>query len=188
MPLSAWLGHGDAPGEAAGFGPLDAGTCRDLAARLAAAGRTRWCVTLTGRSGQAVAHACARAGPGPDPPGIGWLGALEFTWLERGNCTHRWQTPAYQPSRNLRHLIQIRHRTCAAPGCRRPARRCDIDHTIPYDQGGLTCECNGAPLCRRHHKAKQAPGWQLTQPEPGVLIWTTPSGRTYSAHPDPYPV
>jgi len=40
---------------------------------------------------------------------------------------------------------------------------------------------------QRHHRAKQAPGWHLAQPEPGVLIWTTPSGRTYAAHPDTYP-
>jgi hypothetical protein len=27
---------------------------------------------------------------------------------------------------------------------------------------------------------KQAPGWKLEQAEPGVMIWTTPSGRTYT--------
>jgi hypothetical protein len=34
---------------------------------------------------------------------------------------------------------------------------------------------------------KQAPGWHLTQPEPGVLVWTTPSGRTYTTAAEPYP-
>ena len=33
---------------------------------------------------------------------------------------------------------------------------------------------------RHHHRAKQAEGWRLEQPEPGVLIWHTPSGRTYT--------
>jgi len=65
--------------------------------------------------------------------------------------------------------------------------RCDDDHTIPYDQGGRTCECNLYPLCRRHHQTKQARGWQLTQPEPGTLIWTTPSGRQYTTKAEPYP-
>jgi hypothetical protein len=39
---------------------------------------------------------------------------------------------------------------------------------------------NLAPLCRHHHRAKQAQGWQLKQPEPGLLIWHTPSGRSYT--------
>jgi hypothetical protein len=41
-------------------------------------------------------------------------------------------------------------------------------------------------LCRRHHRTKQAAGWTLTQPEPGVLIWATPHGRSYTVTPDPY--
>ena len=43
------------------------------------------------------------------------------------------------------------------------------------------------PLCRQHHQAKQAPGWHLSQPEPGTLTWTTPSGRRYPVTPEPYP-
>ena len=67
MPVSAWLDLSHAPGEVAGFGPLDAWTCRDLAARLSAGPGTRWCVTLTGPDGTAAAHACTRAGPRPGP-------------------------------------------------------------------------------------------------------------------------
>jgi hypothetical protein len=43
-----------------------------------------------------------------------------------------------------------------------------------------------APVCRRHHKAKQAPGWHLDQPEPGVRTWRLPSGRVYQTTGDPY--
>jgi hypothetical protein len=43
------------------------------------------------------------------------------------------------------------------------------------------------PLCRRHHQAKQAPGWHLRQPHPGTLTWTFPSGRTRTVTPPPYP-
>jgi hypothetical protein len=35
------------------------------------------------------------------------------------------------------------------------------------------------PLCRHHHHRKQARGWRLEQPEPGVLIWHTPVGHVY---------
>jgi hypothetical protein len=47
------------------------------------------------------------------------------------------------------------------------------------------CECSHSPLCRHHHRCKQAEGWQLTQPEPGVLVWHTPAGRTYTTIPTP---
>jgi hypothetical protein len=109
---------------------------------------------------------------------------MEF--LEAGSCSHARRTSQYRPGRNLVHLIRVRQRTCSFPGCRRPARRCDLDHTVPYDQGGATCECNLAPLCRRHHQAKQASGWQLTQDQPGVLTWRMPHGRTYQITGDPY--
>jgi hypothetical protein len=193
MPAVAWLGLSDAPGEAAGHGPLDAWTCRDLAARLAAGPGTRWSLTLTGPDGCAVAHADARAGPGPPggPRGAdgyrAWLAGLRFDWLERQTCRHSRQTIRYQPGNQLRNLVRARQRRCSFPGCRRPAVGCDLDHTVPYDQGGRTCECNLSPLCRTHHQVKQAHGWTLTQPEPGVLTWTTPHGRSYTITPEPYP-
>jgi Domain of unknown function (DUF222) len=193
MPASAWLGLSDTPGEAGGFGALDAATCRDLAAALAAHRATRWCVTLVSPNGRPIAHGCARAGPGPPgPPGSTdpktWLAAVKITPIETGECEHRRESPGYQPSNLLRHVIKTRSRRCGFPGCRRPAVRCDDDHTIPYDKGGRTCECNLHPLCRRHHQAKQAPGWHLDQPEPGTLTWTLPSGRRYAVMPEPYPV
>ena len=115
-----------------------------------------------------------------------WLAGLRFDWLETAPCAHRRMTVAYRPGNRLRNLITIRNRTCAFPGCRRPARQCDLDHTTPWEDGGCTCECNLAPLCRRHHRAKQGPGWHVEQPEPGVLIWNTPHGRTYTSVPEPY--
>ena len=202
MPASAWLGHCDAPGEVTGFGPADAGTCRDLAERLAASTGSRWCLTLTSADGQAVAHGCAAAGPRIsrelDPRATGppartaawqaWLASVQLHWLERGSCGHPRRVKSYRPGRTLRHLITIRHRTCGFPGCTRPAVRCDLDHTVPYHQGRITCECNLAPLCRQHHKTKQAQGWRLDQPDPGTLVWTAPHGRDYSVKADSYPV
>jgi hypothetical protein len=149
MPMSAWLGLSAAPGELAGYGPADAGTCRELTGR--AGPGTRWCLTLTGAGGRAVAHACAPAGsPGPGPAAIRWAAGLrsKLEFLETGTCSHARRTSRYRPPRNLVHLIRVRQRTCSFPGCRRPARRTDLDHTVPYDQGGATCECNLAPLCR----------------------------------------
>jgi hypothetical protein len=192
MPLTAWLGESNAPGDVAGLGSLDVGTCRELAERVRHGPGARWCVTLTGRDGSAVAHACG--GAGPDARGRNtsdseraWLGRLTFHRITCGVCEHEHKVPGYHPDNLLRRLVKVRQRTCAFPGCRRPAVACDDDHTVPYDQGGATCECNLAPLCRRHHRAKQTPGWHLAQPEPGLLVWTTPHGRTYETRPDPYP-
>jgi hypothetical protein len=50
----------------------------------------------------------------------------------------------------------------------------------------VRCYKNHVPLCRHHHRAKQAQGWHLEQPEPGLLIWHTPSGRTYVTSPTRY--
>jgi hypothetical protein len=101
-------------------------------------------------------------------------------------CGHARETAAYRPTKGLRHVLDIRNATCVFPGCRRPATRCDEDHTTPYARGGRTCECGLAPLCRRHHQAKQAHRWRLEQPQPGTLSWTTPSGRTYTTSPTRY--
>ena len=130
-------------------------------------------------------------GPAP-PPGTSpqdWISALgaQLTPVSRGTCTHEHAEPGYRPSRKLRHLVWARNDHCTAPGCGRPAVRCDLDHTLAWEHGGITCECDLAPLCRHHHRCKQAQGWRLEQPEPGVLIWHTPAGRTYTTTPTHYP-
>jgi hypothetical protein len=83
-----------------------------------------------------------RPGTSARPPP--WTFTL--TPLTSGDCDHAWETPAYQPTAGLRHLVQLRHATCVFPTCGRPAAQCDDDHTLPYDDGGKTCLCNLAPV------------------------------------------
>jgi hypothetical protein len=191
MPLRTWLGFSGSPGEVAGFGPLSGGDCRRLGQALATSPRTRWCLTVTDSHGRPVAHGCTRPGRGlPGPPARGTaarVAGVPLQWLETDGCTHQRESGCYRPPLSLQHLIRMRQQRCAFPGCGRPARRCDLDHTVPYHRGGRTCECNLAPLCRRHHAAKQAHGWRLDQPRPGVLTWTTPSGRSYTTRASSYP-
>jgi hypothetical protein len=190
MPLASWLGASGQPGEVAGFGPVTAADGRALAGRLAGDRSSRWCLTLTDQDGRAVAHGCARARWQADasgPSGRDWELTFTIRPLAAAECPHARESAGYVPSPTLRHLITIRQPTCSFPGCRRPATRCDQDHTVPHDQGGRTCECNLAPLCRRHHRAKQVRGWRLQQPRPGTLIWTLPHGRSYRVEPEPYP-
>ena len=212
IPLTTCQGRSDTPGEADGYGILDGDDARDLAAAAARHPRTRWCVTALNPDGTAAAHAClpgrhpppgtgppgtgppATGPPGRHPPpgtalpGTGPPGILSapLTPITRGSCDHAHAETGYRPSRTLQHLVRARSARCTAPGCGRPAARCDLDHTLPWDQGGITCECDLAPLCRHHHKCKQAQGWHLEQPEPGVLRWQTPSGRTYATKPTDY--
>ncbi len=149
MPATAWLGLSDNPGDIPGIGPTDADTCRDLAGTLAANPAIRWCITLTDPHGRAVAHGCARAGPGPPGPGRrSWLATVTITPITASTCDHRHQSAGYQPSPRLRHLVKTRSPRCGYPGCRRPAVRCDDDHTVPYHKGGRTCECNLHPTCK----------------------------------------
>ncbi|GLY88503.1 hypothetical protein [Actinoallomurus iriomotensis] len=38
----------------------------------------------------------------------------------------------YRPPDSVRRLVQHRDRRCVFPGCRRPVRYCDADHTTAY--------------------------------------------------------
>jgi hypothetical protein len=150
MPATTWLGLTNTPGDIPGLGPVDAGTSRDLATTLTASAGTRWCITLTDPGGRAIAHGCARAGPGPPATQDqrSWLAQVTITPIAAGTCAHQHQSAGYQPSPTLRHLVKTRSPRCGFPGCRRPARRCDDDHTIPHHLGGRTCECNLYPPCK----------------------------------------
>jgi hypothetical protein len=184
VPWATWQGQSEAPGEAGGFGLLDGDDARDLVAAAGRHPRSRWCVTALNPDGTAAAHACLPGRhPPPGTPGHPLTLKTPLIPLARGPCNHAHAEVGYHPSRKLQHLIRARSATCTAPGCSRPAARCDLDHTTAWEKGGPTCECNLAPLCRHHHRCKQTRGWRLEQPEPGVLIWRTPSGRTYTTGP-----
>jgi hypothetical protein len=189
IPLTTLLGMSQSPGEAAGYGPLDPGTARALACATAGHRASRWHIIVTGPGGRALAHGSARGpvGASGGEPGSGWSVNVTTEPVAAGECDHRNAEPGYRPSPALQRLIRARTTTCAAYGCGRPAATCDLDHTVPHDQGGLTCECNLAPLCRHHHRMKQAEGWTLEQVSPGVLAWLTPAGRRYITVPGQHP-
>jgi len=215
VPAGTLLGWSDAPGEAGRWGLLDQDDTRNIVQAASRHPRTRWCVTVTGKDGTAIAHGCARGQhpwtpsppthppsasthpppgwrhPEPDPQQAAQLAQLlrglnvSFADIAKGQCDHRHREDRYTPSRKLKHLVRARTLRCTARGCDAQAYFCDLDHTSAYP-AGMTCECGLGPLCRRHHKCKQAPGWRLGQPEPGIFRWTTPSGRSYTTTPTIY--
>jgi hypothetical protein len=92
----------------------------------------------------------------------------------------------YRPSAALAEFVQARDLTCRFPGCDRPAEVCDLDHTIAWPQGP-THPSNLKLLCRYHHLLKTfytgRGGWADRQLPDGTVIWTAPSGHTYTTTP-----
>jgi 5-methylcytosine-specific restriction endonuclease McrA len=74
---------------------------------------------------------------------------------------------------------------CQFPGCNQPAKRCDLDHRTPWQNGGTTCPDNLTALCRRHHRAKHGP-WILRRNLDGSITWISPTGKHYHQPPPSY--
>jgi hypothetical protein len=85
----------------------------------------------------------------------------------------------YRPTLQQRAFVAARDQTCRAPGCPRPAMRCDIDHVRAWADGGPTTIENLMLLCRGHHRMKHEHGFRAIRTYHGVE-WTTPFGRRYT--------
>ncbi|HEX7352806.1 HNH endonuclease signature motif containing protein [Brachybacterium sp.] len=80
----------------------------------------------------------------------------------------------------LAKLIRYAHQTCRAPHCDAPIRQ--IDHIIPWSQGGKTHYANGNGLCaadnQKEHAGQRA---RVITDEHGIrrsVEWTTRYGQT----------
>jgi hypothetical protein len=92
----------------------------------------------------------------------------------------------YRPPPALRRIAKWRANRCMGPGCGMPASRCELDHTIAWEDGGTTSLDNLAPLCKGHHIVKHHGGWVVSQipGSGGALEWTSPAGRRYVVQPE----
>jgi hypothetical protein len=115
-----------------------------------------------------------------------WCGRPDVTVVVKPviDLRQRLETGGYTPTDRIRDHVIARDRTCVFPWCGRNARRCDLDHVIPYDHqhpdmGGQTSTDNLAALCRRHHRLKTHGRWRYTMTDPGVFVWTSPHGHQY---------
>ena len=114
---------------------------------------------------------------------------------------------SYRVPKDLARWIRTRDGVCRWPTCDRPAKNCDLDHTIPWTparwrpEGGETSADNLESLCTGHHVPRHglmvngwgvpiAEAWGITHEKDtnghttGVIIWTTPTGHTYRSEPD----
>lgn len=87
------------------------------------------------------------------------------------------ETTRRRPTAAQIRQIHALHPTCVFPGCRMPAEDCDLDHNIPWAQGGPTTKTNINPKCRHDHILKDH-GWTHRYHN-GRHIWTSPLGHTY---------
>ncbi len=132
------------------------------------------------------------AGFGPIPAGLAreLAGHEDSTWrrlvtdeisggvLDVGRSSYR------PPASLVRHL-RLRDVTCRFPGCRKPAKRCDVDHQTPFPEGPTSAGNTGV-LCRHHHRLKTMGGWRVRHLEDDSFLWTSPLGRRYLTRPHPY--
>jgi hypothetical protein len=82
---------------------------------------------------------------------------------------------------HLRSALEERDQTCWVPGCD-VRRGLEIDHRIPWAQGGPTTLDNLARLCNWHHYQKTNLGYRL-QGRPGNWTWHHPHPLNPTATP-----
>lgn len=94
------------------------------------------------------------------------------------------ETDNYVPTAGMKRFLRARDQHCRFPGCRAPAHRCQIDHNHDHAKGGPTALCNLSLFCTSHHPLKHPDvdardRWTAKQLEDGVILWTSPLGRSY---------
>ncbi|OBI38938.1 HNH endonuclease signature motif containing protein [Mycobacterium colombiense] len=158
----------------------------------------RDCAAGTRRAGPVVIHVIAERGsldgtgsaPGYEPGAEGLIApelvaelAASATLAPLVHPGDAPPEPGYVPSKALADFVRCRDLTCRWPGCDQPALNCDVDHTIPYADGGRTHASNLKCYCRTHHLVKTFWGWREKQLPDATLILTSPAGRTYVTTP-----
>jgi hypothetical protein len=87
---------------------------------------------------------------------LSWLDTATFERIvfapnKRGECsvTSRFFTGA------TRRVVEVRDQQCQHEFCDRPAEECQIDHIVPWSEGGLTDQTNAQVLCGPHNRMRQ---------------------------------
>jgi hypothetical protein len=94
-------------------------------------------------------------------------------------------TTRRRPTSGQRRHVEARNRTCIFPGCRMPATDSDLDHRIPWAEGGHTSVDQLVPLCRHDHTIRHRSGWKHQPLPDGDHQWTSRLGHTYTTSGQP---
>ncbi|MBI4934950.1 MAG: DUF222 domain-containing protein [Actinobacteria bacterium] len=98
------------------------------------------------------------------------------------------RTERYATEQQYRALMAL-HGGCDWEGCHIPAAWCEVDHLVPWEEGGATDLDNLGLLCSHHHHEKHRPGVVVTGDASGYTITLVdgtvvrcgPRGRTAQA-------
>ncbi|HVU90794.1 MAG TPA: hypothetical protein VHC23_01095 [Jatrophihabitans sp.] len=205
--LAVLMGLSEQPGEIAGVGPVLAPVARELAERQR---RGQWRYAIVDPDGRLLFDGVTRQRPpgyptGGAPGGIvelhvpehlldpaviaehpAWARLLTDLATQYARRAPIEQDPTARfPGRRLRRRVEITHRHCIFPACRRPATDSQADHRHDHARHGPTSETNLAPLCQRHHDLKTRWSWRLTKPDASTYTWISPLGRRHEVPIEP---
>lgn len=129
-----------------------------------------------------------RGGASSYLPGFGWTDAEASAQLdallESAQSTvvdldevFASEVSRYSPTPAMAAYTQARDGTCVFPGCNVPAKRCQLDHRIPFEEGGKTTPDNLYCLCQHHHNVKtDRRAFYVPDPHTGETVWIFPDG------------
>ena len=89
----------------------------------------------------------------------------------------------YRPPADLDDLVRLARSECSFPVDCSSSATADLDHTIAWNEGGVTGFGNLSPLCSSHHKVKHHTEWKIEQSPDGTITWTSPAGFEYLVPP-----
>lgn len=90
-------------------------------------------------------------------------------------------TTRRRPTVAQRRSVEARDRVCTFPGCRIPARQCDIDHRIPWSRRRVTDTAGLDAACRYDHvTVRHGIGWRHHLLPGGDHLWISPLGHRYT--------
>lgn len=125
---------------------------------------------------------CRIAGVGPIPVSVARRlagDAILRTIVSDGVDVQAVAHPGRTIPAHVRTALEARDPTCVVPGCG-TRHGLEIDHIIPFAEGGPTRLENLARLCRWHHAQKTHHGWRLGG-SPGAWTWAKARARTTPA-------
>ena len=211
IPIGTLLGWSATPAQAGAFGLLDPEETQALVAAASKHPRTRWSITLTDPAGRAIAHGRARGQhpwepppPATPPPRTRHRehhhrtptrlpASATSSRRSRSSSTPSPRTPATTGAPRTTTPPAANSKTSSAPApspatppAATPRPSTATSTTPPPTPTARPTNATSDPKCRRHHRAKQAPGWRVEQPEPGTTRWTLPNGRTHTTTPTTY--
>jgi hypothetical protein len=93
--------------------------------------------------------------------------------------------PGYTPSTALADFVRARDLTCRFPGCDAPAVHCELDHTVPYTQGGTTHAANIKCYCKLQRRQTPFNGPASGSPFEQLTAGVAPRSRNRTGLSDP---